>query len=90
MDNIIPTELTETVNGFRDEFFFLSNFQESPVSVTYQNQSFTFLTGEHVFQGMKVAAAFHPENNILSLRELESAATPAKAKYWGRSIKIDS
>lgn len=79
----------ETENGFRDEYFFLSNFFVAPVTIDYQGEQFTFSTGEHLFQGMKVAAALEPAKNIEALRSLEKAPTPAKAKYWGRSIRID-
>lgn len=79
----------ETENGFRDGYFFLSNFFVAPVTIDYQGEQFTFSTGEHLFQGMKVAAALEPAKNIEALRSLEKAPTPAKAKYWGRSIRID-
>jgi ribA/ribD-fused uncharacterized protein len=81
--------LQETENGFRDEYFFLSNFFVAPVTIDYQGEQFMFSTGEHLFQGMKVAAALQPEMNVSTLRALEKAPTPAKAKYWGRSIRID-
>jgi ribA/ribD-fused uncharacterized protein len=83
------TGLQETENGFRDEYFFLSNFFVAPVTIDYQGEQFTFSTGEHLFQGMKVAAALQPEMNVSALHALEKAPTPAKAKYWGRSIRID-
>jgi ribA/ribD-fused uncharacterized protein len=81
--------LQETENGFRDKYFFLSNFFVAPVTIDYQGEQFTLSTGEHLFQGMKVAAALQPEMNLSALRSLEKAPTPAKAKYWGRSIRID-
>lgn len=82
--------MTKTENGFRDEFFFLSNFYEAPVVIEYQGRQFTLKTGEHVFQGMKIAAALHPERNLEALARLEAAPTPGKAKYWGRSIRINT
>ena len=33
--------MAETTNGFRDEFFFLSNFYEAPVTIEYENRKFT-------------------------------------------------
>lgn len=81
--------MSETSNGFREEMFFLSNFYEAPVEIDYQGEKFSLLTGEHVFQGMKIAAALRPEGNVEALRRLEAAPTPGKAKYWGRSIRID-
>ena len=82
--------MTETVAGFRGDYFFLSNFYESPIVIEFEGQPYTFATGEHAFQGMKVAAALHPEDNARQLRLLEKAPTPGKAKYWGRSIRIDA
>lgn len=81
--------MKETEKGFREEYFFLSNFYVAPVTIEYRGEQFTLPTGEHVFQGMKVAAALEPGNNVAALRALEQAPTPAKAKYWGRSIRID-
>lgn len=81
--------MVKTLNGFRGEFFFLSNFFVAPVTIMFQGERFVLPTGEHVFQGMKVAASLEPERNIEKLRELEKAVTPGKAKYWGRSIRID-
>ena len=82
-------QLNETTEGFRGEYFFLSNFYASPITVEFEGESFTFATGEHVFQGMKVRAALRPDENEFMLRQLEHAQTPAKAKYWGRSLRID-
>lgn len=81
--------MVRTENGFRDDFFFLSNFYEAPVEVVFEGEKFVFLTGEHVFQGMKVVASLDPSHNVEKLRLLEKASTPGKAKYWGRSIRID-
>ena len=81
--------MAETTNGFRDEFFFLSNFYEAPVTIEYENRKFALPTGEHLFQGMKIAAALNPKDNVSALQRLEQAPTPGKAKYWGRSIRID-
>ncbi len=82
-------DMVKTENGFRDEFFFLSNFYEAPVMIMFEGEKFILPTGEHVFQGMKVVAALTPEDNVEKLRLLEKAPTPGKAKYWGRSIRID-
>lgn len=79
-----------TKDGFRGEFFYLSNFYKCPIKITYKGQDFLFKSGEHVFQGMKVAAFKDQTITLPKLRELELIETPAKAKYWGRSVVIDS
>lgn len=85
----MPTPFNETSNGFREEFFFLSNFYEAPVTVHYRGEDFLFLTGEHVFQGMKVIASVNPDGNVAALKALEQKKDGNGAKYWGRSIRID-
>lgn len=44
-----------------------------------------------MFQGMKVAALTdrNPATHSHLLRQLEANPDPQKAKYWGRSVKID-
>lgn len=85
----------ETVNGFRNEFFFLSNFYPSLISVSFKNEFFEFPTAEHVFQAMKVKAISSNDDKnsyqdpVELLRQLESSKAPVKAKYWGRKIKIN-
>jgi len=81
--------MAETANGFREEYFFLSNFYEVPTEITYQGETFVLPTGEHVFQGMKIAARLDPSTNLEELRKLAQVQLAVKAKYWGRSQKID-
>lgn len=83
--------MNETVNGFREEYDFLSNFHISPIEVKYQNNRFVFQTAENVFQAMKIKAFFNKDEQkiVELLRQLESFDNPGKAKYWGRSVKID-
>jgi ribA/ribD-fused uncharacterized protein len=78
-----------TEHGFRGDYFFLSNFYPSPIEIDYRGESFIFPTGEHVFQAKKVQAALYPDSNVAALRRLAAEPSPSKAKYWGRSIRID-
>lgn len=79
-----------TINSFKDGHFFLSNFSTSPIKISYGGADYIFPTGEHCFQGMKIAAS-----NMDDVRKGEwlgavaNAPTPSKAKYLGRSIQID-
>lgn len=64
------------INEFRGEYFFLSNFYESPVEylgITYQNN-------EAAFQSMKT---FRPDE-----REKFSSINPSDAKKAGRKVKL--
>lgn len=80
----------EPISKFKNEHFFLSNFYPSPVVIEYMNTKYTLATGEHCFQGMKVAASlWDPEKTQMWLRKVATAPTPAKSKYLGRSISID-
>lgn len=85
----------ETVNGFRNEFFFLSNFYPSLISVNFKNEFFEFPTAEHVFQAMKVKAISSNDgknsyqDSVELLRQLESFEKTVEAKRWGRKIKIN-
>lgn len=82
--------MKETTQGFRDGYFFLSNFYVHPVTIHYQGHDFTLATGEHVFQGMKIAACSLPlEERLQKMAELAADPDPAKAKQWGRSLPID-
>lgn len=78
-----------TEAGFRGPYDFLSNFYHSPVTVTYSNTDFVLTTGEHVFQGFKIGCLQEPDKGLELMNELESAPTPAKAKYWGRKVRIN-
>lgn len=62
----------ERIYGFRDSYFFLSNF-----FVERDGK-----TGEHRFQAAKVAG------NPVWHDRIMSAPTPAKAKYHGRSCPL--
>lgn len=83
--------MNETINGFRGEMFFLSNFYISPIRVKCKNNLFVFPSAEHVFQAMKVNAFVNKDvaKAIEKLRDLESFENPFDAKRWGRKVKID-
>lgn len=79
----------ETSNGFRDEFFFLSNFYEAPTKMQLAGVDGLFKTGEHLFQAQKTLFMRPEENKTEWVNRFIAAPTPAKAKYVGRSIRIN-
>lgn len=73
------------VKEFRDDYYFLSNF--FPASFKWRNIEFP--TGEHAFN---YAKGFYCHDKIKQQQHFDnvlSAPTPAKAKYYGRSVRID-
>lgn len=85
MLNIIHTPITR----FAGEYDFLSNFYEAPIHVG--NQDYVFRTNEHAFQAAKWHAMQDrsPETIKKYVETIISNPNPAKAKYAGRSVKID-
>jgi len=82
--------IDEPISRFKGDYFFLSNFYASPISIEYRGQKYLMATGEHCFQGMKVAATiWTPDKASAWLKAVSEAPTPAKSKYLGRSIQID-
>lgn len=84
--------MTHTIDSFRGEFYFLSNFFNSPICVPIANfdSTFTFCTGEHLFHAAKISASdASVEEQYAYLNNLSRNPNPNKAKYLGRSISID-
>lgn len=80
----------KTINSFREEHFFLSNFFPSTISIDILGKSYVMPTGEHAFHAGKVAVASWSEERKESwLEELAASTEPRRAKYLGRSIRID-
>ena len=77
--------------AFAGDRYFLSNFFTSPIKIDYENISYVLATGEHVFHGMKVAAApaLTSEQKHAFLTRLASDPHPGHAKKEGRTIQID-
>jgi len=74
------------INSFRDEHAFLSNFDTAPfiwrgIMFKGGEYAFNWAKGYHVLGGPEAMNKHH--ENIMS------APTPSKAKYHGRSVKID-
>jgi ribA/ribD-fused uncharacterized protein len=65
------------ITAFRDAYFFLSNFSESPI--VFDGQSYP--TVEHAFQAAKT---FDLEQRKL----IQEATTPATAKRLGRAVAL--
>lgn len=80
------------VPRFDGEYFFLSNFFEAPITFKMNGEDVVFQTGEAAFQ----AAKFHAMHDLDRgrrmdyVRHVASAETPSKAKYAGRSVKINT
>lgn len=84
------TNPNETNAGFRNDYFFLSNFSSSPITINYHGHEFTMATGEHVFQAMKIAyCPWHEEVIIKWLTALSNNQDPLYSKKMGRTIKTD-
>lgn len=85
------------VPRFDGDYFFLSNFYEAPVVfkspiLQPDEDGLRFMTGEHAFQAAKIHA-MDPLDKMARLNYVVGVAnspTPAKAKYAGRSVKIDT
>lgn len=69
--------MNNTINRFREKYFFLSNF--APCDVYYNGKKFR--TVEHAFQAAKCLD--EEEQDIFRFAE-----TPAEAKKWGRRVKL--
>lgn len=79
----------ETKNGFEGEHFFLSNFYPAPTTAEIAGVEGSFLTGEHLFQAYKSLFALPGQDKQVWVKQFLDAKTPGKAKYVGRSIRID-
>lgn len=77
------------VPRFEGDHFFLSNFYEAPTIFSMDGESVTMPTGEHAFQAAKCHALIDSSQKLEYVRSVESCPTPGKAKYAGRSCKID-
>lgn len=83
--------MTYVIPKFENEYFWLSNFYESEVVFSYSEGNLHFATAEHAFQASKIKAMDPGDQKaILSYCDaVLDAPTPSKAKYLGRSVRID-
>jgi ribA/ribD-fused uncharacterized protein len=83
--------LVNVIGKFEGDNFFLSNFYEAPtVFSSPLAGELTFQTGEAAFQAAKFHAMTGSDQEKISyLQKVAEAPTPSKAKYAGRSVKID-
>lgn len=77
------------VPKFEGDHFFLSNFYEAPTRFSLANDMVEMPTGEHAFQAGKARAVVDNDEALSYVRAVAAAPTPSKAKYLGRSVKID-
>lgn len=66
------------IDKFEGDYFFLSNFSESPIKF---NDGITYPTVEHLFQAQKTM-------DMDMRRKIANAATPGQAKRLGRSVLL--
>ena len=78
-----------TENGFREEYWFLSNFSLSPIRLIRNHRTYVFPTGEHAFHAGKSKFAAPRFEVETWLEELETTPTPNAAKRLGRLIPIN-
>lgn len=86
--------MIDTIDTFRDEYFFLSNFYLSPITAFYLPSEYmvaiTMPTGEHAFHATKVIASSSPiEDRVAYVVRMSEVETPNEAKRLGRQISID-
>ncbi len=74
---------------FDGEYNWLSNFYVAPITVG--NGPYTFQTNEHAFQASKWHAMDQSDTNAIKdyIQSIISNDDPKRAKYAGRSVKID-
>jgi len=77
------------VPKFDGDYFFLSNFYEAPTKFLMGDETVVMPTGEHAFQAAKCHALLDSSKKQKYVHRVASAPTPSKAKYEGRSCKID-
>jgi ribA/ribD-fused uncharacterized protein len=77
----------DVISAFKDEHAFLSNFYTRP----FEWRGFVHQSGEHAFQwakGYHIPDARLPDMTAY-MDKVRNAPTPSKAKYHGRSVRID-
>lgn len=77
---------------FKGNFFFLSNFYEFPVEFTGSDGvKVAFPTNEHAFQAAKYKAMAASDSVKQDyVEQVLHAVTPGMAKYYGRSVSINT
>jgi ribA/ribD-fused uncharacterized protein len=70
---------------FKGEYLWLSNFDTAP----FEWRMRYYASGEHAFQAAKGICAVSREEADRHGEAIKSATSPAKAKYAGRSVKIN-
>ena len=80
--------MTTKINSFTGEYYFLSNFYETPV--TYNG--ITFLNNEAAFQAQKCKsrAAEEPKVSLSTKREMFADLNASEAKKLGRKVSLRS
>jgi ribA/ribD-fused uncharacterized protein len=79
----------DVIPRFDGDHFFLSNFYEAPTKFPMGVGEVVMPTGEAAFQAAKFHAMNPADDRQKYILSVANAATPSKAKYLGRSVKID-
>lgn len=89
--------MTYVIPKFEDEYHFLSNFHNSPITIKPANMGeLVFPTGEHMFQALKYKAAYsdgsdyYKERDLKYVKQVISHEEPNWAKKIGRTVTIDT
>jgi len=86
-EELIEDDFGVSIDEFKEEYFFLSNFYPSPITFPLRKNfndecaSMTYPTVEHAFQAFKT---LDPEAHIAIAR----APTPSEAKKMGRRVEL--
>lgn len=83
--------MTYVIPKFENEWFFLSNFSEHPVTFDSPWGELRFKTSEAAFQAAKYKAMDPRDPTAIKkyVRAVLEAPTPNQTKYLGRSVSID-
>ena len=79
--------MMNTIDNFRDDYYFLSNFY--PSAVIYKG--YTYLNNEAAFQAQKTISAYQYDNGEKSFTDERlqfTTLSPGDAKRLGRSVKL--
>jgi len=81
---------SKVIDSFKGEYYFLSNFYFSDISLRLNHKMWTFPTAEHSFQAAKIVVSnLSMEEKDLYIEDIIKNKNPVIAKRLGRKISID-
>lgn len=82
--------MIKTIDNFRGDNYFLSNFYPSEIKYEILGKEYTFPTAEHLFQGLKILSTnYTVQEKKIWLEDLVSNPNPSSSKRQGRQVNID-